>query len=378
MRIILAAAAVPSHFFAMAPFGWAAVASGHDVLAVTPPALCDAVAIAGLPVTAAGLSGDFAARYRAAGITDPKAVFAEQAAEMAPDLVGLAAQWRADLVVWEPTCFAAPVAAAALGIPSVRYLWGPDIAGRGTSGRDRMPDRIRSLARELGVDLDATPDWLTIDPCPPSLQVPTSAPWRHIRHVPYGPAWHIPRQVLTSGPRLTGPPRVVVTFGRSHGLADEHAALAPAVIRALSSADTHVVAAVSGDEAASLQQGLPPNAEIVPDCPLPALLDGAAAVVHHGGAGTMLAAALAGVPQIVLSVMPNLAFNGKLVAAAGAGVLITAESGVDEDAVRVATVAACEEPEYGLAAVGIRDEMLRQDPPPALIPELSALVTPRP
>lgn len=375
MRMLLVASALPSHFFAMAPLGWAARAAGHDVYVAVPPALCDAVAASGLPTVPAGRPMDFSGAYRrsrpASGSADPKALFAEVAEDMAADLAAFARQWGADLVVWEPTCFAGPVAAAAAGIPSVRYLWGLDIVGRGGSSRDRMPGRVRELFRQYGTDLEEVPEWLTVDPCPPSLQVPVSAPWQAVRYVPHAAASRIPAPMLAP----PGPPRVVITFGlAATGLADAHAGLAPAAARALATAQVRTVVAVPAAQAPALTASgpLPANATVVTDCPLPVLLRGAAAVIHHGGAGTMLSAALAAVPQLALSVMPDLAFYGQRLAATGAGLHLPA-AGVDPAAIRDAATALCRQPEFGMAAISLRAEALDQPTPAELVPRLAEL-----
>ena len=51
-------------------------------------------------------------------------VFTAYAEAMLDDLFDVAWSWRPDLVVYDPTTYAAPIVAAALGIPAVRHIHG--------------------------------------------------------------------------------------------------------------------------------------------------------------------------------------------------------------------------------------------------------------
>ncbi|MFB9361358.1 nucleotide disphospho-sugar-binding domain-containing protein [Actinoplanes nipponensis] len=365
--MLFVASALPSHFFAMAPFAWAAHAAGHDVRVATQPQLCPAVAACGLATVGVGRPMDFAGDYRRGRAADPKDLFVRIAADMADDLVAMARHWRPDVVVWEPTSFAGPVAAAAAGAPCWRFLWGPDIVGRGGSGRERMPDGVRELFTRHGCSADQVPAWLTIDPCPPSVQVPTSAPWRHVRYVPHSTAARVPRAVLAPPRR----PRVVVTLGMSvSGLVGEQAFPASRVARALAGDGGEVVVALGARQAAAFGE-VPPGVRLVADCPVTTLLAGASAVVHHGGAGTMMSAVLAGVPQLVLSSMPDLGFYGDRLAATGAGLRLGADD-ADDTAVRDAVNRLRAD---ATPALRLRAEALRQPTPARLLAELTAVPT---
>ncbi|MEV0001596.1 nucleotide disphospho-sugar-binding domain-containing protein [Micromonospora sp. NPDC050980] len=375
MRILFVTSALPSHFFAMAPFGWAARAAGHAVRVATPPGLAAAVARSGLPTVAVGEEVDFAAGYRGrrpGASADPKRMFAAVAEAMVADLVELARSWRAELLVWEPTSFAGPVAAAALGVPSLRYLWGPDIVGRGTGGRDRLPEAVRALFDRYADGLAGVPEWTTVDPCPPSVQLPTSGPWRHVRYVPHSTASRVEPAALRPPDR----PRVLVTLGMSvTDLVGPRAFLPPLVVRALADEDVETLVALPAGQAAALTDAgpLPANVRTITDCPLPALLADAAVVVHHGGAGTLLSAVNAGVPQLVLAQMPDLAFYGDRVAGTGAALRLDAD--VTGSAIRdaVAALRADDGPAgagHRAAAARLRAEALRQPTPAQLATEL--------
>jgi UDP:flavonoid glycosyltransferase YjiC (YdhE family) len=368
MRMLFVASALPTHFHTMAPFAWAARAAGHDVCVATQPALCDAISASGLATVVVGAPMDFAGDYRAGRKSDPKSLYADIAADMSDDLIGFARRWRADVVVWEPTSFAGPLAAAASGAKSWRFLWGPDIVGRGGSGLDRMPEQVLGLFDKYGVTVDDVSPGLTIDPCPPSVQLPTTVPWRHIRYVPHSTAGRVHPGLLA----LPARPRIVVTLGTSvTALVGDQAFLAPTVARALGSLDADVFVALPSGQVAAFGE-LPDNTRIVSDCPLHVLLSGAAAFVNHGGAGTILSGIHTGVPQLILSAMPDLRFNGDRLAGTGAGLRLDAAD-MDDAAIRDAAIALTYRQDYAVAAAKLRDEAASQPTPAALVSELADL-----
>jgi UDP:flavonoid glycosyltransferase YjiC (YdhE family) len=369
MRILMVTSALASHYFALAPFGWAARAAGHEVTVATTPDLVPVVRDSGLPAVPVGAAVDFTGQYRDSarregGPGDPKALFGAVAAAMVDDLVAYARWWRPDLVVWEPTTFAAPVAAAAIGVPAVRYLWGPDIVGRGSSGRDRLPESVRALFGRYGTDADAGPDWWTIDPCPPSVQL-AGPRWQSVQYLPYSNQSRVPVELLTPPAR----PRVLVTLGVSvTGLVGDQAFLPPVVLRALAGADLEVLVALPPQQQ-HLLGDLPGNARVVTGCPLQALMPGCALVVHHGGAGSLLTAARYGVPQLMLTQMPDLGFYAGRLAGTGAGLHLRGDE-AGEEAVRAAAHRLLDEPAFPAAADRLRAEALDQPTPADLAARL--------
>jgi UDP:flavonoid glycosyltransferase YjiC (YdhE family) len=113
---------------------------------------------------------------------------------------------------------------------------------------------------------------------------------------------------------------------------------------------------------------VPPNVYTVGWVPIPQLLDRCAAIVHHGGAGTTLAALHAGVPQLVINGAGDRRHNAGLIAARGAG-LAADEAEIDAD-ILTRLVA---DPALSAAAGAVRDEMAAMPPPEALVPWLAAL-----
>ncbi|MBH1935797.1 hypothetical protein I5Q34_16220 [Streptomyces sp. AV19] len=201
MKVLFTSWAWPTHYYPMVPLAWALRASGHEVRVAGTPALAAAATGCGLPAVALGHDGvDALARIRtyipgrgpapAAGDRRPRALglFAELAATIADDLVSHARRWRPDLVVFEPTEYAGPLAAAVLGIPAARFPWGPDLMYRAALADLEQEVMAPLCARHGldGVDLHGT---VTIDPCPPSMQsaealAPGGVPRVPVRYVP--------------------------------------------------------------------------------------------------------------------------------------------------------------------------------------------------
>ncbi|MGO4760374.1 glycosyltransferase, partial [Streptomyces sp. 2MCAF27] len=105
---------------------------------------------------------------------------------MAQGLVAFARCWQPGLVVHDASAYAGTVAAAVLGVPAVGQLWGSAAVLR----LDRqdlhgppLPGYAR-LMRRYGVDPAYEPG-LWLDPCPPSLALPSSARRMAVRFVPH-------------------------------------------------------------------------------------------------------------------------------------------------------------------------------------------------
>jgi UDP:flavonoid glycosyltransferase YjiC (YdhE family) len=374
MRILLVSACLPSHHHALVPIGWAAAAAGHEVRLAVTPDLAAAAALSGLPVVPvgppvdfAGLHADLLRRVQEEGAAyDPKLVFCDVADLMADDLLALARSWRPDTVVWDPSALAGPLAAEAVGARSVRCLWGPDMLGRGATLTERLPGRFPALFERYGVPFDADPDWLTLDPTPPQTWGATAGPRRAVRYVPYGAVGTPPPWVFDRPER----PRVLMTFGLSSAVrefaGDGGLASSPA-LRAVLGPDVEVVVAALPEDRAALGD-LPDRVRVAIGCPLPSLLPSCAAVVHHGGSGTLLSAALAGVPQLILSYRPDLHYAGQQFSPTGAvGHLMPDQASAEAIAAEVARCVS--DPGRRAAADRLRASMLDLPLPGALLTE---------
>jgi UDP:flavonoid glycosyltransferase YjiC (YdhE family) len=368
MRILMSTWGWRSHFYCLVPLGWALRAAGHEVLVASHPSMTPAISEAGL--TAVPLGADlgfaeaFAGQIGKVGQDGVEPVIAPDggvvhlAEAMLDELVAFGRSYRPDLVVWEPFNLAAAVAAAALDVPGVQALWGPDSSGTLHLDREAV---LGPLANRFGLaaeDVSLT-GTLQLDPAPSPMQVPLPGPSQPIRFVPYNgpaiePAW------------LREPParqRVCVTGGTMMagvGLAERMQL--PRIIRAVAELDVEVVAVVAQP---STLGALPDNVRVA-DAPLALhlLLPSCAALVQQGGAGSTMTALACGVPQLILPQVSDQHFNAERLALTGAGTWLD-----DPDLVRETVAALLGDGPWRTAATLMR-QRIHEMPAPADVIDL--------
>ncbi len=349
MRVLVSTWGWRSHFYPLVPLAWALRSAGHDVRVASQPGMMEAITGAGLPGVPVGPALDFAevfgnrvgrvatraerAASQPAGIVP--AVTADggvvrYADAMLDELVAFGRQFAPDLMVFEPQNLAVPIAAAALGVPAVRQLWGPDETTQLDLDRESVLGPLAGRHSVPVADVRLAGD-LTLDPCPPGMQVPLAGPSKPVRFVPYNGAAVLPRWLWNEPVR----PRVCLTWGTmmaSLGLDSGPAAgvdLA-AVIAAVASLDVELVLAL--DPAQRERLGTLPATVVFPEQPLALqlLLPSCRAIISQGGAGTLMTALAAGVPQLVLPQVSDQHFNAERLVATGAGLSIP-EADADSD-----------------------------------------------
>lgn len=389
MRALFVSVPWPTHFHAMVPLAWAFRAAGHEVRVASGPALADAIAAAGLPAVITGSDFQFVPLFReqaealyeldwsalsAAEVEERTTrmldIFARISDAMLDDLVAFARSWRPDIVVYEPTMVAAPIAATLLGVPKVRHLWGPDI----TYSADVLQGKVLGsmLSRYGLTDLETLGD-LTIDPGPLAMQVSGAFTRQPMRYVPYNGPGVMPRWLVDPPTR----PRVCVTWGTSMVyLGGAKVFLLPHAVAALSELDVEVVAAITADQR-ELLGDLPDGVRVVESVPLHMLLPSCAAVVQHGGSGTTLTATASGVPQLIVGQSPDQVILASQVASAGSGLmLIPKGAGIEELKVKIRdlTRRLLEEETFRSTARKLREELEAQPSPTQVVAVLEELV----
>jgi UDP:flavonoid glycosyltransferase YjiC (YdhE family) len=369
--VLFVTAVLPSHYFIMAPFAWALRAAGHEVYVAAQPELVETVTRSGLPVVPVGGQAEFASRYRGKaerGRHDPKVLFCDLADSMADEVVAFAREWQPDAVVWEPTTLAGPLAAQVCGAVSLRYLWGPDIVGRGI-GRDNLPPEFTGLLKRFGIALEDLSEWWNLDACPEGAQVEGTANRIPVRYVPYSSAGHVPHWAV----RTTGRPRVCVTLGITMlQVSSTNTFFAPQVLKELSALDVELVTAVVAAQRDLLGE-VPEGVKVAEDSALYALMPSCDLVIHHGGVGSMLTAALHGVPQLTLTQMLDQGFFAKHLERTGASIHRT-WADTDGEVLRATVTTMLEDPSYRQAAAQVRDSMLARPTPAECIPIVERLV----
>ncbi|WP_188193686.1 activator-dependent family glycosyltransferase [Nonomuraea sp. SYSU D8015] len=411
MRVLLATQAEQTHFLGMVPLGWALRTAGHEVRVATQPELASAAAGSGLTVVPVGrdhLGRQLLGLAESLGQEgDPGFDLSEDRPErltweyvrdgfreivpwwlrvinepLVEDLTSFCRQWRPDLVIWELTTFAGAIAAAATGTAHVRFVWGPDLFSRmrghylrlmnaqpPAEREDVLAAWLRGHLTRLGEEFseDLIRGQATIDHTPASLRLDVEPRPMPVRYVPYNGRAVVP-DWLRSPARG---PRVCVSFGLSS--VDRAGYLLPAqeIFDAVAGLEAEFVAPLSGRERERLGR-VPDNVRVVDRVPLHALLPTCAAMVNHGGPGTVFTGLAYGVPQVVLPNLfdePALAAN---LAARGAGLTIPGSEATGET-VRDAVVRLLTEQQFGVQAGRLREEMRRMPTPNALVPQLEAI-----
>ena len=243
------------------------------------------------------------------------------ARERAEEVRALCAEWRPDVVVCDETDFGAMRVAERLGL---RY------ASVFTTAPGFIP-------RELRVALRAH---LVLSPFPPSLRDP-------------GPA-HCFRTDVGAVERAGGPPTVYFTLGTVFNL--ESGDLFQRVLAGLRELDVDVVATVGrqidpaelGPQTKRIRvERYLPHSTVLPRC---------AAVVSHGGSGTVLGALAHGLPSVLLPMGADQPLNAARCAELGVARVLDALRATPED-VAEAVSSVLAEPSYRAAAERVRDEI---------------------
>lgn len=403
MRVLFTTWNSPSHLYPMVPLIWACVGAGHEVRVAGPPSCEPWITRAGLPAVVVG--HDLAAggeltqnalrplsaqsRWPADWMVKPDELDATQlglleklavknfavADAMLGDLTAFARGWRPDLVVYDTTCYAGAVVAAAVGVPAVSHMWGTGAPVRNEMaalGSRPLPEYTALFERH---GAPARPDPLAwIDPCPPSMQLPFPGRRLTAGFVPYNGGGEVPAWLLEPPAR----PRVCLSWGVVTGRISGSAASDElmAAIEAVAGLDVDLVIATAAAPA-GFADGLPAGVRVVESIPLNTWLPSCSAVVHHGGGGTTLVATWAGVPQLVISQRPVYALTGDRLVAVSAGRHRTRDELAAGDAVRIIredVAALLDQSAYRAVAGALRDEMLRQPSPAELLPVIEKLV----
>ncbi|GAA3731882.1 UDP:flavonoid glycosyltransferase YjiC (YdhE family) [Spinactinospora alkalitolerans] len=369
MRVLMASFPVVSHYFPMVPLAWALRAGGHEVRVASSPSLGDAVTGSGAVAVPVGDTLDTAAFWRGPTQRTPDrrsramAMFAAVAEEMLPDLLGFASDWRPDVVVYEPRAYAGPVAAAVLGVPAVGHLW----------GADRTEERwalergaLEPLLDRYGVGEIAPLGEMAVDPCPPALQAPGRGERIRVRYVPYNG----PGSDLADGDR-PGRPRLCVTWGTTYRWAEGPHPVQQ-VLDALAGEAVEVVLAVPPRMRAEL--AVPDGVEVAESRPLHLLLPSCDGIVHHGGAGTAMTAAVHGLPQLVVPWVTDGEYLAGRVVAAGVGTAVDRGALGDPAEVLRAATRLLDDADLVAGALRLGEQIARQPPPAAAVAELERLV----
>ena len=328
VRVLVTSTPGRGHLGPLVPVASALRDAGHEVQWATAPEACGVVAGLGFTVHVAGLD----VAHRRAVVADrlPQIMtlpprrrrgplfagfFAAAAGPaMAEDLRPLVDSFRPNLVVHEMAELGIAPLAVERGIPQVV------VAFSGPPPDHALPTITAELAgwwTSLGLDLPPHAGLagdLYLHPFPAALHSDPPWPFERLRPQPADPAPDIETASWLASLGSTRP-AVYVTFGteRTAAGAPWHDLLEAIGQRAI---DALVTTGAHADVEAFGQA--PGNVRVERYVPQSQVFGRVAAVVSHAGAGTMLGAASAGVPQVVVPMFADQWENADAIASTGA------------------------------------------------------------
>jgi UDP:flavonoid glycosyltransferase YjiC (YdhE family) len=346
MRILFTACPMVGHVNTLLPLALAAQRAGHTVAFATGVDQVGRIERAGL--TAWSVGPTFAeAGWPPRSPSD----FVVAADKRCVDLLPRAERFRPDVVVFEETEAAGPIAALRSGARMVRHGLGIAAGGTGDGNEGGLGAfapifddfGARWQVADLAGVVQSAP-YLSV--CPPSLAPPSLPNVRRLRPV-LAPPW--PGDALP--PAFAALPRartVHLTLGTVFGTT---AALVTA-LAGLRELPVNLVVTTGGLD-------LPPQPAqvlVAPYLPHTLLLPYCDLVVSQGGAGILLGTIDHGLPQLVLPQAADQFANAKAVVRAGAGLALTPDA-VSADRVREAAQHLLADPGYAARAAAIRAEI---------------------
>lgn len=370
MRVLVVSAPLLGHLRPLVPLALALRAAGHDVLIAAGGDALGADT-AGVPTRDVAPGFRFERVARRTMLRHPLIARAEMAGtggtrgvgllfgaandEIVDLVVDLAREWRPDLVGYEPLALAGAVAAASIGVPAVllenSLFDGPALVAATAA-------QAGAMLRRHGVDaVPAAAAVVTVRP--PSFG--GSAEHLRMGPQPPGTGGDVPPWLREPAPGH----RIVVSRSTVDGPGGGDPM--PRVVAVAADVDAEIVLVCPSDRLVA--GSLPDNVRTVGWVPLEEVLPQASAVIHHGGAGTILGACAAGVPQLAVPGPGDRRHNAELAARRGVGLAVPARRITAATLIRLVT-----EPCLAATAAEVRVEMAAMPPPEAVVPALESLV----
>jgi UDP:flavonoid glycosyltransferase YjiC (YdhE family) len=343
MRILITSRGSSGHLTPLAPFAHAALRAGHEVLAAVQGQHQANARRLGLPTAAVASAPPHLWRPRLLAMMEAEFAAANEAMltdyfgrldteHALPALRRIIRSWHPDIILRESWEFASTLAGELHGVPVVRV--GLALGSVEAHGDALLPPVLDGLRAELG--LPADPEGRALRGTPYLTMVPEELEGPDAPAPPDTHRFRHPvREATLALPRGWWPgqedrPLIYVSFGSV--AAGEHMPYFPALFRhaieALAPLHARILVTVGEGRELSQLDPLPTNVHVEHWVPQDAVLAEAAAVVTHGGYGSVLGALAHGVPAVHV---PLFAFdqwaNAAAVAGRGAGIALDADAG---------------------------------------------------
>jgi UDP:flavonoid glycosyltransferase YjiC (YdhE family) len=329
MRVLVTTSGSAGHLGPLIPFADAVRSAGGEVLMATRNSSAEHVRAAGYEVwpfadapadqrdailgSVRELSND------EANIRLASELFAGLYARAAlPSVLDACAVWRPHVVMSEASEFAGGLAAAHVGLPTVTVgISQSSLEHNVMDATNAALDRLREEHRLAGPN-GAGSEYFTLTP--PLLEDPALPGPPGIRRFrePDGPA----PEPLPDWWDGAGGPLVYLTFGSVAPQREFFPALYRAAIDALAPLPARLLVTIGRDRDPAELGPLPANVHVERWVPQADVMPHAAAMVCHGGFGTVRAGLAAGVPLVVLPLFADQPYNARRVHELGAGIAL--------------------------------------------------------
>jgi UDP:flavonoid glycosyltransferase YjiC (YdhE family) len=334
VRVLFSSTRGAGHLQPLLPYAKALVAKGHDVQVAGPHELSGALQTAGLKHAPFAHPGDealapFWARLRLVSGEQQAAVFVQEifaglnAQTAFPGVLDTIRAWQPQLIVRDSVEFGALVAAEVAGVPHVRVA----------VHQRAMEEQIRSLAA-APIDSLRQAAGLTADQgaslhgeriftsFPESFEGAADAEAARLVYR-VGPVKELPSAASSTWERNTdGLPLVYITFGTVATTTPEAQHLYQAAIAALTDLPVRALLTTGRGFDLGILGKVPANVRVEAWVPQAEVFPHAAAMVCHGGSGTVLGGLAACIPQIVVPFGADQPLNAQSIATVGAGLAL--------------------------------------------------------
>lgn len=298
---------------------------------------------------------------------------------MVPDVLTIARDWRADLIVREGMEYAGCIAAEVLGLPHASVA-GNAYAAIDSSEINYFPGNRRMVAEPLARHRERVG-------LPPDPEV--EMPFRHLHMCFTPPAWdgasaHRPRNARFLRHISTVPPGAALPGWVEH-LPDRPTVLASlgtvfnktpgvleAILGALAAEPINVIVAIGRDQDPGRFGPQPDHVRLEAYVPQPLLLAHCDAFVTHGGFNSVKEALSSGVPMVVVPISADQPYSAERCAHLG----VTRALGPDDrtpDSIREAVRQVLAEPSYRTNARAFQAEMMALPGPEEMVELLESL-----
>jgi UDP-glucoronosyl and UDP-glucosyl transferase len=374
MRVVFTLLPARGSLQPLLPIAFALRDAGHDVAFVSAPRFRSEIERRRLRFMPAGLDWHVSdpdyievLSRAAGGLTFPSLAGEERfawvtanlfirgaAGHMVTDVIELAREWSADLIVRESLEFAGCVVAEALGVAHASVAAAADSA---LDQRHELAGPLAPLRAQAGLAPDPGGEMvfrhLHLCFTPPRFDGPNAAFPSTARFLAHqstpGPDDVLPPWIGDLADRPTVLVSLGTVFHRTPGLHD-------VILAALREEPVNLLIALGFDQHPARLGAQPPHVRVEATLPQVALLPRCALMVTHGGFNSVKEALAVGVPMVICPIAGDQPYCAKRCEALGVARVI-APSDRTPEAIRAAVHAVLSNPSYRHSAARVRDEI---------------------